>query len=180
MPMDVRGAYVSAMRERADELAENGVVAQGAAFSPLLLLCGASPDEGKGLLAKQVETALRAAFNKLGYAPEDWCVLSSAREDGASLSPSLLRLAITALDPTTLVAVDEVAANDLREAYATELSELDDLSQAMLEPGTVVRLLGMRVMALGDFAGALEDPSGRAKQRMWARLKQLPPLGEPY
>ena len=53
-----------------------------------------------------------------------------------------------------------------------------DFDAAMLAPGHVVRILGMRVMALGGFEAALADP--HAKQVMWARLKQLPPLGEPY
>ena len=48
----------------------------------------------------------------------------------------------------------------------------------MLEPGYVVQLCGMRVLNLGGFADALADP--RAKQQMWARLKRIPPLGEPY
>jgi hypothetical protein len=42
----------------------------------------------------------------------------------------------------------------------------------------VAPILGMRVMNLGGFSAALSDP--RKKQLMWARLKQLPPLGEPY
>ena len=42
----------------------------------------------------------------------------------------------------------------------------------------MVQLLGMRVTALGGFEESLSNP--KAKQLMWARLKQLPPLGEPY
>ena len=38
--------------------------------------------------------------------------------------------------------------------------------------------LGVRVLALGGFADALGDQ--RQKQLMWARLKQIPPLGEPF
>ena len=49
---------------------------------------------------------------------------------------------------------------------------------AMLAPGLVAHVLGRRVLALDGFEAALAD--GRAKQRMWAYLKQLPPLGAPY
>ena len=48
----------------------------------------------------------------------------------------------------------------------------------MLAPGCVVDLLGMRALNLGGFAAALADP--RDKQVMWARLKKIPPLGEPF
>ena len=48
----------------------------------------------------------------------------------------------------------------------------------MLEPGYVVYVRGVRVLALGGFANALGDQ--RKKQLMWARLKQIPPLGEPF
>ena len=48
----------------------------------------------------------------------------------------------------------------------------------MLADGEVAQVLGMRVMALGGFAASLS--SQHEKQLMWARLKQIPPLGEPY
>ena len=44
--------------------------------------------------------------------------------------------------------------------------------------GNVVHLLGMRVLNLGGFAAALGD--AHEKQVMWARLKKIPPLGEPF
>ncbi len=53
-----------------------------------------------------------------------------------------------------------------------------DLSEAMLDEGVVAVVLGMRFLNLGDFAAALADP--KQKQVMWARLKQVPPQGEPY
>ena len=48
----------------------------------------------------------------------------------------------------------------------------------MLAPGAVARVRGMRVLNLGGFADALADP--HEKQVMWARLKKIPPLGEPF
>ena len=177
---DVRKAYAEAMRVRVDALVTQGVRLQGNAFSPLLLVSGASAPESGNLLAEPVADALRKAFGALGYAPEEWCVLHTTDASGTSLAPDLLRLAVTTLDPATLVTVDEAGASDVREAFATELADCHEFEQAMLEPGYQVRVLGMRVMNLGDFGAALDDPSGRAKQLMWARLKMLPPLGEPY
>ena len=48
----------------------------------------------------------------------------------------------------------------------------------MLSPGAVAHVCGMRVLNLGGFAAALAD--AHEKQVMWARLKQIPPLGEPF
>ena len=89
-----------------------------------------------------------------------------------------MRLAIATLDPATVIALDAPAASAICEAFADELVELESLEAATLAPGYVVRLLGMRVLALGGFEQSLAD--AKAKQVMWARLKQVPPLGEPY
>jgi hypothetical protein len=48
----------------------------------------------------------------------------------------------------------------------------------MLVPGAVAQVCGMRVLNLGGFAEALGD--AHEKQVMWARLKRVPPLGEPF
>ena len=97
---------------------------------------------------------------------------------GATLDPALLRQAIMALDPHTLVLCDELAVLAVREAYVDELCAKDQIDHALLAEGVLVDLLGMRVMSLGGFAAGLADDS--RKQRMWYYLKQLPPLGEPY
>ena len=66
----------------------------------------------------------------------------------------------------------------LREAYADDLAQIDSLDEALLAPGVVAHVCGMRVLNLGGFAAALADP--HEKQVMWARLKRIPPLGEPF
>ena len=55
---------------------------------------------------------------------------------------------------------------------------MEDLNEALLPAGMVAYVCGMRFLNLGGFAAALGDP--RQKQVMWARLKQVPPLAEPY
>lgn len=157
-------------------LAERGVTAGGNGFSELLFLRGAAA--GEKPFGEAERKALRASLERLGYPPECWLWLLASDEAGVPLEANLLREAVAALDPATLVAVDDAAAEALRNAYANELAELGDIEQAMLVPGAVAHVLGMRVMALGNFAAALDDPRG--KQIMWARLKLLPPLGEPY
>jgi hypothetical protein len=66
----------------------------------------------------------------------------------------------------------------IRNAYAENLCELANLDDALLSPGRVVQVAGMRVLNLGGFEAALA--SSRQKQVVWAYLKRIPPLGEPY
>lgn len=176
-----RDLYVAKVRADLASLAARGLITSGNAFSSVVFVKGL-PNEaertGAALLSGEDGKALRAALGALGYAPEDWCAVASCDAEGAPLGTALLREAVCALDPATLLACDEPAAQALREAYATELAAQEDFDAAMLTPGQVVRILGMRVIALGGFEAALADP--RAKQVMWARLKQVPPLGEPY
>ena len=163
-----------------DALAERGVRMGGNAFSAVLLAKGelsqAEKDGGPGL-AGEDGTALRASLSRLGYAPEDWATLLTVGDDGEPLDPATMREAVCALDPATLVCCDEAAARVLREAYADDLVAIERIEEAMLEPGVVAHVCGMRVLNLGGFEAALADP--REKQVMWARLKQIPPLGEP-
>ena len=176
--MGVSEEYLEKARAELGDLVEAGVVMAGNAFSQVLLVKGEPEAEGAKLLGGPDGEALRAALRALGYAPEDWAGLSVTDADGYPLAPGTLRLATVTLDPSTVVALDEPAAAALREAYADELVDLEQLDAATLQPGVLAQVLGMRVMNLGGFEESLEDP--KAKQVMWARLKRLPPLGEPY
>ena len=176
-----RRAYVDKAAAELDDLAARGVRAGGNAFSAVLLAKGELSEaekNGEPAFSGADGAALRASLERLGYAPEDWATLVTVDVSGAPLDADLLREAVTALDPATLVCCDEAAAAGLREAYADDLSVLERLDEAMLAPGTVARVCGMRVLNLGGFAAALSD--AREKQVMWARLKQIPPLGEPF
>lgn len=179
---DRREAVVAKMTSEVAALEEAGVVMVGNAFSSVLLLKGIPNHEERldagALLAGADGKALRASLERLGYSPEDWAGMLSCNAEGHPLEDAVLRLAIAALDPSTLIICDEVAADAMRSAYADDLVLLDDLGQALLTPGVVSWVLGMRVMNLGGFEAALSDQ--RQKQVMWARLKKLPPLGEPY
>ena len=175
-----RAAAVAKARTELAGLSARGVTMAGNAFSSVLLLKGepAEDEREKGLLSGPDGAALRAALQALGYAPEDWAGLAAWDDAGDPLDPGLLREAVCALDPATLVVCDAAAADLVREAYADDLASLESFEEAMLAEGVVVQLAGMRALALGGFAAALGDQA--AKQLMWRRLKQLPPLGEPY
>lgn len=167
--------YVRKMQAELEELEQLGVQTAGNAFSTVLFakgVPGPAEQAGGALLSGADGKALRAALNKLGYAPEDWAAIDT------SAPPEVLRRAVTALDPSTLVACDEEAAAAIREAYAEDLCELPDFEDALLSPGRVVQVAGMRVLNLGGFEAALS--SSKQKQVVWAYLKRIPPLGEPY
>lgn len=176
-----RNRHLDKARAEFAQLERQGVSLAGNAFSSVLLVKGIPNDEelgGSDVCSGRDGTALRAALTALGYAPEDWCALLSTGPGGRPLDAGLFRLAVGTLQPMTVILCDEAAARTFREAYAEELSGLDSLDAALLVPGLVSRVLGMRVLNLGGFEAALGD--AHEKQVMWARLKQLPPLGEPY
>lgn len=174
--------YLDKVRTELDELENRGVVLAGNAFPSVLFVKGepneAERSDSDRLLAGADGKALRASLAALGYPPERWAALLSCGVDGGGLDVETLRLAVATLDPDTLVACDETAADGLRAAYADDLAQLASLDAAMLVPGVVARVRGMRVMNLGGFEAALGD--AHQKQVMWARLKRLPCLGEPY
>lgn len=176
-----RRAYLDKAGAEIDSLAARGVRMGGNAFSSVLLAKGELTEgeaAGDAPFSGADGRALRASLERLGYPPEDWEWLLASGADGEPLDAALLREAVCALDPATLVCCDEAAARLLREAYADELSSLESLDEALLAPGTISRVLGMRVLNLGGFAAALSD--AHEKQVMWARLKRIPPLGEPF
>ena len=179
---DRREACVGKTTAELDSLAARGVRAGGNAFSPILVCKGELTAEEAGgaePFSGADGTALKASLKALGYAPEEWAWLLTCDDSGsAPLGPALFREAVCALDPATLVCCDDAAAAALREAYAEDLTIIEDFNEAMLEPGYVVPVCGIRVLNLGGFAAALDDP--RAKQQMWARLKRAAPLSEPY
>lgn len=189
---DVRAARVAAASRELESLSARGVRMDGDGFSPIVLVKGELNEEersGGELLSGADGRALRAALLRLGYAPEDFCALATVagegepgvvpvRAPGDPLPPELFREALEALDPEAVLLLDAAAVATMREAYADALVEIESLEAAMLEPGEVASVLGRRVLALGGFEAALDDPAD--KQRVWAYLKRLPPLGAPY
>ena len=185
-------ALAAAAEQELRALQARGVQMVGNAFSPIMLVKGepnAAEQAGGTLLAGDDGTALRSALSAIGWAPEDFCALAVAAgtgeadvtptvAPGEALPPELFREALEALDPEAVVLLDDAAADAMREAYADALAIIEDFNTAMLKPGLVAHVLGRRVLALDGFEAALTDRT--EKQRMWAYLKQLPPLGAPY
>ncbi len=188
---DLTNALVDALEQELDGLVQRGVRMTGNATSSIVLVKGELNQEelaGGDLLAGNDGAALRAALTRLGWPPEDVCCLAAvagkgetghAVADTGELLPSeVFREALEALDPEAVVLLDNAAAHAMREAYGDALAQVEQFDEAMLKPGLVAHVLGRRVLALDGFEASLASP--REKQRMWAYLKQLPPLGAPY
>ncbi|MDO4436419.1 MAG: hypothetical protein Q4B77_00455 [Coriobacteriaceae bacterium] len=140
---------------------------------------GAGSADGAG----DVEAASDAAGAASAAAANDAAIAAGASADGAAprveaLSPELFREAVEALDPEAIILLDTPAADVMRETYADALAIIEDFDTAMLKPGLIASVLGRRVLALDGFEASLGVPA--EKQRMWAYLKQLKPLGAPY
>lgn len=185
-------ALAAAVEQELGSLQARGVRIAGNAFSPVVLVKGElNADElaGESLLSGADGTALRAALSAIGWEPQDFCALATVFGTGEpgivdgpvpgdAVPAELYREALEALDPEAIVLLDDAAADAMREAYADALAIIEDFDTAMLKPGLVAPVLGRRVLALNGFEAALTE--SRQKQRMWAYLKQLPPLGAPY
>lgn len=185
-------ALAAAAEQELRGLEARGVRMAGNAFSPVVLVKGELNDaerSGEPLLSGADGTALRAALGAIGWEPQDLCVLAAVAGSGDAavadgltagepLPVDLFREALEALDPEAVILLDDAAADLLRETYVDALAIIEDFDTAMLKPGLIAPVLGRRVLALDGFEAALSQPA--EKQRMWAYLKQMPPLGAPY
>lgn len=171
---------LAAIRQDVARISQIGVLSTGSACAQILLLRGDLTDKelsGAPLLADRAGDALRASLDTLGYPADERAALSTVarttKQDGTShwdhLAPQDLAWAVEAIDPEAVLCVDLKAAADLEAAWGQE--------PGWLEPGTLRRHRGRRVLALGDFASSLDEIAD--KRLMWERLKLLPPLGEP-
>lgn len=165
-------AYMAKTTHEFGDFAAQGVCMAGNAFASVLLVKG-QEDFGEEELS-----ALKASLEHLGYAPEAWATLLTTTKTGDPINPELVRQAISAFSPDTVLLVNDAAVASVREAYAEELGQLTTDAEKTFSPRVLVRVCGMRMVNLDNFAGALEDP--RQKQLRWAAIKQVPPLGEPY
>ncbi len=165
-------AYMAKTTHEFGDFAAQGVCMAGNAFASGLLVKGQEDFEEAEL------SALKASLEHLGYAPEAWATLLTTTKTGDPINPQLVRQAISAFSPDTVLMVNDAAVTSVREAYAEELEQLKTDAEKTFSPRVLVRVCGMRMVNLDNFAGALEDP--RQKQLRWAAIKQVPPLGEPY
>lgn len=114
------------------------------------------------LLDDRVADAVSKAADALGAGGE---VFTIASRVASSASPEArahrLRLAIEAVDPIAVIALDGHGADDTSAAFG--LSEL--------RAGHPVRVAGRTIGTVGDFTASLDDPDAKAKA--WIGMKAI-------
>lgn len=111
-------------------------------------------------LAQETRQALLKAFGALGYADEDFFVLSVAPgASGQSAADEDVRLCIETVNPLVVVMLDAFSASAVAKAYGLP----------NFVPGSRTEKTGRSFVALDDFETALSDES--AKRIAWNQLK---------
>lgn len=122
---------------------------------------------GAALSGPDGEAADKALI-ALGWPEGSWFATVSRPEpdaDAGSIA-SRLRLQLEAVDPLVIVALDDVAADDVAAAF--------DLPQPPA-PGRPALFRGRRFVAVRDFEHSLGDPQG--KRAAWRQLQDAAPPG---
>ena len=122
-----RRAYLDKAAAEIDALAARGVRMGGNAFSSVLLVKGELSEAEKNdepPFSGADGAALRASLERLGYPPEDWEWLLTVDADGAVLDAGLLRGAVCALDPATLVCCDEATSSTCSACASSTSADL--------------------------------------------------------
>jgi hypothetical protein len=127
---------------------------------------GPAEASGDAALSGPDGTAAARALERLGYDPSQVFATLSRPEPGidASARTARLRAQIEAVDAPLVIALDEVAAEDLAAAFG-----LDRLPFGVLESAR-----GRRLMAIGGLEASLGDQA--LKQRVWRELSAARPL----
>ncbi|MFR3451878.1 MAG: hypothetical protein ACLTSX_10380 [Collinsella sp.] len=142
------------------------------------------------LLSGADGTALRAALGAIGWEPQDLCVLAAVAGSGDEAVAG----GLTAGEPLP-VDLFRRGARGARSRgghpvwtmwppifCARPMPTPSRSSETSIPPcsslGSLRRFLAAVCSALDGFEAALSQPA--EKQRMWAYLKQMPPLGAPY
>jgi hypothetical protein len=111
-----------------------------------------------------------SSLAKLGHDPDSAFFTLSRPEPGIAPErrADRLRAQIETVDPELIIAVDAEAAADIAEAFGI----------APLPFGTVVPVLGRRIVACDGLEASLTDPA--RKKRVWSQLRVAAVLGPVY
>ncbi len=173
--------YMDKIKDQIQTLLDQGLIATGNSMGNLLILKGdlTFKDINSGLLSGADGAAFKAALThpKLGYAPDDWSAFATKTAEGNEFDSKQLRDAIVAADVQTIIICDSTAQDAFRNAFADELADLPDLLDALLAPGQVVKVQGMRILNLDGFEKSLGFKDQKAQRWQW--LQKIPALKEP-
>ncbi|MDO8847420.1 MAG: hypothetical protein Q7W51_03395 [Coriobacteriia bacterium] len=141
---------------------------QGDVLADVLLVKG-EPGPGdrakKRALAGEDGAAIGRALDALGMSPARFAVCTRVGPAKAKRIERL-RLLAEAVDPRTIVLLDEHASEDFGRAFGMPTPA----------PGIVVSILGRDVLAVDGFEASLGDE--KHKRRVWSQLKALERHGQ--
>ena len=100
-------AYMAKTTHEFGDFAAQGVCMAGNAFASVLLVKGQEDFEEAEL------SALKASLEHLGYAPEAWATLLTTTKTGDPINPQLVRQAISAFSPDTVLMVNDAAVTSV-------------------------------------------------------------------
>lgn len=141
------------------------VASIGSEIAAVLLVKGepSSADLAAGRVLEGADGAAAAkALEALGVGSGDWYALCSRAADAPA--PALVRrleLAVEAVDPKLVVALDAIAARDLADAFGL----------ADLPPGRPVTARGRTLGAVAGFGASLDEPARKAL--VWRQLRAV-------
>ena len=115
-------------------------------------------------LDERARAALNSSVDALGYGRDGCTFISLQADDGSLLDDQALFLLVEGLDPSCLIACDQVTATALGKAFRCEVL-----------PMKQSRVFGRTAVAFRNFTAMLDD--GQDKQVAWALLKKLPKFG---
>ena len=136
---------------------------RGAAIASVALVVGPPGDASGSPLGGEAGEAVAKALAALGFAAGSEFVIATrpSRDADGEAFARRLRLALEAVDPTLVLALDAAGAGDLRGAYG-----LTDMPV-----GEPIRVMGRTLGYVGDFVASLSDVSTKA--RVWSAMKAI-------
>ncbi|MCL2807703.1 MAG: hypothetical protein FWD27_06055 [Coriobacteriia bacterium] len=111
--------------------------------------------------------ALESALVALGWETNSWCGIALTLANQETMHAEELRLLIETIDPSALLALDNLAIEALQESYGI------DLMPRIPKPGAKTMLLGRSLVFVDGFEAALASYKEEAKRRVWQELKAL-------
>ena len=157
-----------ALAPGSDRVAPRGALMAG--IAAVKGLPGPAEASGGAAMSGADGVALAKALAALGWDADTVFYTLSRPERGIEPArrADRLRLQIEAVDPKVIVALDAESAEDIAEAFGC----------APLRPGTPVRVLGRRLIAVDGFEPSLADE--KRKRRVWDQLKAARAEGPVY
>lgn len=198
---NIKDALIAKSNAEFKRLEQKGFCMSGNGFGEIVALTSvitANQGTRKTLLSTTAQDALEKALVRLGYPPHCWatvgipCPVHTTSQSNATHAAtsalqasqssqilhktdeelySTIRETCAVFSAHTILLCTKEATEMMRGVYAVELAALTNINVALLAPGTLASVCGMRVLNVGDLEDAFTSTT--KKQRLWSWLKHL-------